>query len=499
MKYIVSMIALVLCTVSCNDWLDVRPETEQKDTNQFSTVNGFFDALTGCYLSMANKDLYGERLTMSNIESLANLWAMSDDHTRLADRELAQHDYSKDNARNAVKSIYGGLFHVIAQANLIIKNAGERANVFTDKTMLKMIEGEAYAIRAYCQLDILRLFGQIPGNKTGRQVELPYSFTTSIDDRPAYYGPDAYVELLKADIARALELLKEGDPLSEHTFSELNSGGANVANNHLLYRQSRLNYWAVKALNARMLLYTGDETGAYREAREVIDARDNKGKPVMTLSGQSDIASGYMAYPNECLFYMSKYNLLDDAQELLIGNSKASYTTSHLAITEDDMFKDLYGDVPAKYLASHNRYRNCWGQTTSSSTHVNYRTIIKYYWDDEKAKNKMLYHQIIPLLRMSEIYLIAMETAELTEANSLFTEYMEDHAVSGALLDEFTSKDAVRQFVLNEYRREFYAEGQMFYTYKRRGETSILWYNGTVDENTYILPLPETEYNPNNL
>lgn len=499
MKYIVLMIVFAFCLVSCNDWLDVRPETEQKDYDQFSTVNGFFDALTGCYMSMADEDAYGERLTMSNIESLANLWAMSDDHSRLADRELAQHDYTKDNARAALKAIYGQLFNVIAQANMIIKYAGEQGNVFTDKTMLKMVEGEAYAIRAFCQLDILRLFGQMPETTESWQIELPYSFTTSINEMPAYYGWDAYIQLLKADIVKALDLLKEGDPLFEYTFTELNSSSADVANDHQLYRQARLNYWAVKALEARMLLYTGDKTGAHRVAREIIDARGTDGNAVMTMSGRADIANGYMAYPNECLFYMSKYDLLNKAQELLVGGSNASYTTSHLAITTDEMFSALYADMPAKYLQSHNRYLSCWGRTASSSTHVNYRTVMKYYWNDENAKNKMLNYQIIPLIRMSEVYLIAMETASLPEANDLFKDYMTEHAVSEQMLDEFSSKEALREFILNEYRREFYAEGQMFYTYKRYGETSILWYDGAVNENTYILPLPETEFNPNNL
>lgn len=498
MKYILLIITVVLCSVSCSDWLDVRPETEQKDQDQFSTVNGFFDALTGCYMSMADKNVYGERLTMSNIESLANLWATADDQARLEDRELARHDYTKDNARTAIKAIYGGLFKVIAQANMIIKYAGERSDVFTDASLLKMVEGEAYAIRAYCQLDVLRLFGQMPSGGTGSRVELPYSFTTSINEVPAYYGQDAYVELLKTDINKALQLLKEGDPLFEYTFSELNGSGTDVANNHQLYRQSRLNYWAVKALQARMFLYLGDENNAHTVAREIIDAKGTGGNPVMTMSGRADIAAGYMAYPNECLFYMSKYDLLDNAQELLIGGSRASYTTSCLAITSQ-MFTDLYEDMPANYLNSHNRYQNCWGTTETSTTHEQYRTVMKYYWDDEKAKNQMLYYQVIPMIRMSEVYLIAMETAELSEANTLFQDYMEEHAVSAALLADFTSREAVREFILKEYRREFYAEGQMFFTYKRRSAVSILWYNGTVSESLYVLPLPETEYNPNNL
>jgi len=503
MKYILLILALAFCTASCNDWLDVRPDTEQKDYDQFSTVDGFFDALMGCYVSMADNDLYGQRLTMSNIEALANLWEVKDNTSRYAELELSKHDYAKDHAREAIAAVYDGLFNVIAQANMVIRNADKQNGVFADESVRKMVQGEAYAIRAWCQLDVLRLFGQMPQNAQ-KQVQLPYSFTTSIYEMPAYYGFGDYVELLKKDVAKALELLKDNDPLFEHTFTELNTSNIGVPDNHLLYRQSRLNYWAVKALEARMLLYTGDKQGAYAAARAVIDGKGADGSEVMKMSGNADIAAGYMAYPHECLFYMSKYKLLDDATKLLIGGSKGQVREGHLVIPLA-MYNELYADMPANYLASHNRYRSCWG-SCETPTHDPYRAVLKYWWNDDSGVNSgaagntssdRLYRQVIPMLRMSEVYLIAMETAPLAEANALFKTYMEDRAVAPSLVEDFVSEAKVREFLLNEYRREFYAEGQMFYTYKRRGETTIKWYAGTVTEDTYVLPLPETEYNPN--
>ena len=93
------------------------------------------------------------------------------------------------------------------------------------------------------------------------------------------------------------------------------------------------------------------------------------------------------------------------------------------------------------------------------------------------------------------MYLIAMETStDLSEVNQLFTTYMMSHNV--ALATPFSSLDEVKTWIEKEYRREFYAEGQMFYTYKRLGETNILWAKTEANENTYIIPLPETEYDP---
>ena len=65
--YLVFGMALIFCLSGCNDWLDVRQETEQKEEEQFATYKGFCDALTGCYMTLGDKAVYGEKLTMSNI------------------------------------------------------------------------------------------------------------------------------------------------------------------------------------------------------------------------------------------------------------------------------------------------------------------------------------------------------------------------------------------------------------------------------------------------
>ena len=54
---------------------------------------------TGCYMSLASQDVYGERLTMSNIESLANLWYQFRNSTRYEDNDLMNHDYTGDYPR----------------------------------------------------------------------------------------------------------------------------------------------------------------------------------------------------------------------------------------------------------------------------------------------------------------------------------------------------------------------------------------------------------------
>ena len=50
-------ICLVLGTTSCQNWLDVSPESEVKYDDLFSTKNGFKDQLTGVYTKLCDEGL----------------------------------------------------------------------------------------------------------------------------------------------------------------------------------------------------------------------------------------------------------------------------------------------------------------------------------------------------------------------------------------------------------------------------------------------------------
>ena len=481
-----------LCA-SCNDWLDVRPDTEQKEDGQFSTEKGFQTALTGCYLQMAGQDAYGLRLTMTSVENLANLWRINPSTTRYGERDLSRHDYTTDQAKSTMKGIYTALFKTVAQANMIIKNGEQNTAVFKEKRMHDIVLGEAYAIRAYCQLDILRLFGQVPGGQ--KEVKLPYSEATSINDIPQYYNFSDYAAKLTSDLERAEQLLKDSDPACTYPYNRTYATGeVYEKNTFLMYRQMRLNYWAVRALHARMALYTGDKQTALTIARDLINAQLPDGTAVRPLSGLNDYKLGYTTCPNECFFSLSKY----DVQNYTVGwftdnadNVVASYDENKLAIS-NEMLTELFD---GENIESHNRYANLWNQRLKDESGYMWCGFLRYSNDEEKATNPQLYYQIVPMLRTSEMYLIAMETSsDLSEVNRLYTDYMLSHNV--ATSQPFESLQDVRTWIENEYRREFYGEGQMFYTYKRLGEKNIKWLKTPADETTYIIPLPETEYDP---
>ncbi len=482
----------LLLTTSCDKWLDVKPQDKKTTEELFSSYTGFCDALNGCYIKLKDRSIYGEKLSMSNIESMAQLWRSPSKTSLPTDYALSNFDYTNSYAQSAIKSIYGSLYNVVAQTNMIINNIDAYASVFSDENKRSVIEGEAYAIRAFCHFDVLRLFGQLPQN-AGAQVSLPYAEVVSATDLPVYYSYDEFISKIEADLKRAESLLYENDPIFKYTFTTLNSYNSDLIDDEFMfYRQNRFNYWAIKALQARFYLYTGNTTLAYSIAKSIIDATGADGDKLIALSGKSDIANGYLACPSECLMMLNAYSIIDYSTEVL-GEGATQIREFHLAITIDQLNELFNGED----IEGNNRYRNVWDKNMKDPSGNFVLALKKYFYDKDKVKlSNLLKLQLIPLIRLSEMYLVVMETTnDLSEANALCAEYLLSHdiALSG---DKFASLNEVKTWVVNEYRREFYGEGQMFYTYKRLGENSMLWKDEPINESDYILPLPSTEYNP---
>lgn len=89
--------------VSCNDWLDVKPETEMTLEEMYADQQGFQDALTGAYLELKNSSAYGTELMYGTIEYLAQHW----DYTAESIQEkISQFNYIDDNVQNRFTLIY---------------------------------------------------------------------------------------------------------------------------------------------------------------------------------------------------------------------------------------------------------------------------------------------------------------------------------------------------------------------------------------------------------
>ncbi|MCD0486698.1 RagB/SusD family nutrient uptake outer membrane protein [Pedobacter sp. MC2016-14] len=496
--FVISFLALLVSLTSCRKWLDVKPENQKTTEEQFGSYSGFADALNGVYIKLKNRNIYGEKLTMTNIESLAQLWHLTGT-TRLDDNELSLFTYAdanldlSANARNSISQIWLGLYNTIANANMIINNMPLHGSVINDPAKRSVILGEALAIRAFCHLDVLRLFGQLPKNAT-KQVSLPYAESVSTSDLPTYYNYAQFVAKIEADLLAAEQLLDKNDPIFSNTFAELNTLATGVQDDFMRFRQNRFNYWAVKGLQARFYLYIGNTAKAYTIAKSIINATGPTSNKVITLSSQEDFALGYLTSPSESLMMLHVVNLADYVSTVFGPDALSRVGTFNVSLNTAKL-TTLYAGIPT--VANNGRYQKLWNVTTTNQAGTTLPTLKKYNQDAAVGTLpvNVTKRQVIPLIRLSEMYLIVMETTtDLAEANALYQQYQLSHDATSGIL--FPTLDAVKTGVINEYRREFYAEGQMFYTYKRLGATTMLNRTGAVTEAHYILPIPMTEFNP---
>lgn len=481
MKYnIIYLIIFLLAFSSCNKWLDVTPPTEIPEKEIFTREQGFEDALIGCYIKMNDDELYGESLSMKDIECLSQLWGKIDELNQKDLIYLKQFDYEAETSKAKFKSFYSKLYNIICQSNSVLDNLEITGEVIKSKTKRDIIKGEALALRAFCHFDLLRLFGQVPQNAT-INVSLPYVDRVSIDNAKLL-GYNEYVERIKKDLEEAA-LLLVNDPVKTYNIVSLNLVTASATlnlDNYLTFRRFRLNYYAVKALQARFYLYIGDNSSANAAAMEIINAKDKNGVQTVSLAGDGDFNSYNNALPTETIFCVYKADL----------TTKTLNTDKFTISTEQK--KDLFTGCNT---ASNNRYNFLWGESVSN-TGQKYLVLKKYSQtkgesDYTLENDKIQYRRFIPMLRLSEVYLIAMESStNLTELNQLYKTYMLARNEQAVNLDNLS---AAKEVILNEYRREFFAEGQMFFAYKRLKSEKMLWSNAKILEQNYIIPVPNTE------
>lgn len=486
--YILLLIG-ALFTTSCNDWLDVKPQAQVEANDLFTSTKGFKDALIACYIKMNDKDLYGQSLTMTTTEYLAQFWDHTSGNYREEDK-LKDFDYTTAYADTTFSSIYGGLYNVIAQANIVLNNLEEKKDVVKSEDVRNLIQAEALCIRAYCHTDILRMFGQLPQGGS-RQVQLPYAKEVSTAMVP-YYSYQQFTELILADIELAQQLFRESDPVMTYSFDELDhfmdskNYDVELKDEFMGYRRFRFNYYAAEALKARLYLYMGNKGKALEAAMNVISAKNKVGKPMLELAGNDDFNHEYYALPSECILALNNDKIKD--------NTDGLFGERGLFLNKST-FKELF---VGQETSVNNRALYAWN--TIADNQGNQKHILRKYQqpdksDDVNDMSKSICYQVLPLIRLSEMYLIAIEcSTSLADANKYYETYMKARDVQAAPLTDSNLKEEI----LNEYRREFFGEGQMFYTYKRLNVKKMLWKEKReVEERDYIVPLPSTELGSN--
>ena len=455
---------LLCCITACNDWLEVAPQAEKEEAEMFEKEVGFRNVLIGAYIRMKSNNLYGEDLTYGSIEMLAQHWTNTDD----LGKYLKAYNYEQSVVETKINSFYGNLYKVIADVNGLLNNIDARKEMF-EGINFEIIKGEALAIRAFCHFDVLRLFGPIPTNLPEGTI-LPYVTTVSIVPNRLVSYNDFTTKLL-ADLDEAERCLEGNDPILTASIKELSTLEVAQDDNFLCDRQMRMNYYAVCALKARVQLWLGNKNEALKYAQKVIDAKDPNGNVMFRLGSATDCANGDLIFSSEHIFNLNVYNLSDfkiSAANTFYTNSTALkyfWASETTDIRRGKMWKEVYDN----YWWTYYYYMTKYTQATNMPV-----------W----AKNS------IPLFRLAEMYLIAMECGSIQNANDLYKEVCIARDITPVT---FGSTEELSETLILEYNREFYGEGQAFYAYKRLGRSKIFGTSTVGSASIYVLPLPKAE------
>lgn len=458
--YILLFCLLATGISSCKKWLDVKPGTQVLQDEMFSTEAGFNQALLGSYVQMGT-GLYADNLTMTTISAMGqNYQTSATGHFLL---EHAKYNYAAPAVKSTISTIWSNMYKAIGGLNNILDHVDQAKGVFL-KNHYNLVKGEALGLRAYMHFDLLRMFGPIPVNG-GSTKAIPYVKTFSKQVTTLSTVSET-IELCLKDLDEAEQLLS--------VYQEIIYNTEASADEFTNYTRNHFNYWAVKALKARIYLYAGNKVKAAQYAKEVIAS----GKfPFVNRSTFNLTANQDRTFSTEHVFALNLPLLktVVDLRFRLDGNT--AFTTSTL-YQSTSIMNTLFENASTDYRnLYHIKIANGYSYSTK-------------FWQDGLT-NLQLANQM-PLIRLSEMYYIAAEsTTDLTEARTLINEVRVKRGLEALTitLDENTRM----QEIAKEYAKEFYAEGQLFFYYKRLGTIPVPRAAVTMTAQTYVFPLPDAE------
>ena len=458
---------LAFTLYGCSDWLDVKPSDRVSEENAFSTLSGFKKALNGVYVELNQNELYGRSLTCEFVEILAQRYAI--DQEASGNYLLTQYNYIGSDAKGRISSIWSKAYNLIANTNLILKNCEENRSVLPDDHYC-LVKGEGLALRAMLHFDLFRLFGPVYG-KDSALTSIPYYKEFVLEVKPSLVGNEFIQEVIN-DLLQAEELLQH-DPIIEY------GPQGDRLDNFKSDRNLRLNYYAVQALLARVYMYRGDKVKALEYAKKVITIQKKWFPWVdpMTIAASSENPD--RMFSSELLFALQNLNRSSIFTSLFDGDN---LKLTALLVPREDVVNEVFENEKQDY-----RLISGFASSSVELGGVNYKVFNKYHGKDS------LLSQVIPMIRVSEMYMIAAE-AEPKDADGVvyFNELRNNRGLE-SIPDRWMS------FMLDEeWCREFYGEGQLFFFYKRKMKTSVQsaydrYGMTSVNLKNYVLPIPDGE------
>ena len=455
-------VGLIASLSSCNDWLDVQPKSQVEDSELFCSQQGYKEALAGVYSSMVSDNTYAKNLMFGAVGVLGQEWT---DYPSSIYDDMDKYDYTTTYSKSLIEGIWTTNYNGIVNANNLLSHIDGDQKLFSNNNY-RIIKGEALALRAFLHFDLLRCFG-VSYAQSPDKPSIPYCTTMSYKVSPQLKVREVTGKVID-DLKEAASLLQTCDPIvTSEEITELNDNG------YLMNRQRHLNYYAVRGLMARVYMWMGNYSEAENSAKEVIDSHVFSWATVDKLSNGED-----NSFATEQLF-----GLHDDLMSTISDNYfNPDMSTSSFSIDQRTLL-DYYEQETSDY-----RYLYLFQSGVGEL--ADYRFSTKF---TESSGDDSYYTKKLPMIRLSEMYLILAECRYRNGEDALPT-INELRTARNIVTPLNAVPEDFYGWLIKEYRREFLGEGQLFFLYKRLNVQTVLGSDADmVAQKAYTFPLPISE------
>ena len=447
---------------SCvNDWLDVAPSDGTDADAALTSSSDLAAARTGMYAALKGNsnlvDYYGQQFFVygdvhagddyqyNNIGGSNRASFYYDMNYQTA----SEFSSSTSSSNVAWKSPY----IVIGRANRIIAAAegGALSDAAEAKATIDQYAAEAKVLRALAHFDLVRIYGK------------PYT-----EDQGASLGVPLVTGVLESNAKPARSTVAEVYTQVVKDLTEAISSNALATETEPGY----VSVWGAKAILSRVYLNMGDYANALSVAEDIIK---NSGAALWTRDQYFKAWDASTPNESEFLFRLNVAGSTDNNDLNGIGNLQQRDGYKEMVATKK--FVDMLTSDPKDV-------RNDMFLPATAAKEVATYGTNKVFLNKLRGQGGNLRNvTIVPIIRLSEVYLTAAECAFRKNDKTKAVEYLNDLVKNRTTTEASlaTVDNITLERILIERRKELIGEGQRYFDALRNNET-ITRYTSEADK-----------------
>ncbi|AZQ65059.1 RagB/SusD family nutrient uptake outer membrane protein [Flammeovirga pectinis] len=482
-KYI-TIAAFVFGTMSCDNFLDLQPISEETSDNAYNKASQMESALIGAYETFQSAEYYvWDNVVFSDIRS-DNAYA-GGDNPEVFEADLLTITPINSRVFTNWSQIYNG----ILKANTVI----EKIELITDPSLKEerknQIKGEALFLRAYHYFTLVKLFGGVP------LILAPTKSTDPVDVRVPRNSEEEVYQQIIADLNLSAQLLPDlytddnGNDLGGSTNKARATAGASNALLAKVYAQHR----------------------EWDNALAAIEKVEKSSAGYVLLSNYSNLFDSEN-YNNAESILEVQYLGTDEGNfgpQLLLPPSISGDTWRKFVTPSQDLIAAYDNENDAIRKGASVLFENVdwvdeyWGNTAGASIPFSYKWKKAMGWASTDRPYLLRYADIV-LLKAEAFNEVGNSAAALVQLNKIRTR------VNLAAVSSGLSQDQLRDKILNERRLELAQEGHRWDDLVRQNKV-VSTMNNLVEidlrtgqkvnynmtEAKVLLPIPQQELDRN--